>query len=146
MDGSTFQQDRHRKYYMVDMDWYMGWLKVPPTHYCQGPGSYVMPWGTDSEHMVYLKNYHQMVWLKRISPACYSQSNGWAELAVKTTKRIQIDSTDAYGHLCQNHMPQAMLTHQKTPNQDIEMSLVEMLFSGGNQGLPPHTLWEVSSA
>ena len=36
-------------------------------------------------------------------------------LAVKIAKRMLIDSTNAYGRLCQDHRAQAMLTHQNTP-------------------------------
>ena len=65
---------------------------------------------------------------KRISSAHYPQSNGRAELAVKTAKRTLIDYTDGYGRLRHDLAARAMMTHRNTPHQDLGLSPAEMLY------------------
>ena len=63
-----------------------------------------------------------------MSSARYHQSNGRAELAVKTTKRTLIDYTDEYGRLRHDLAARAMMTHRNTPHQDLGLSPAEMLY------------------
>ena len=65
---------------------------------------------------------------KRTSSAYYPQSNGRAELAVKTAKRILADSTDSYGRLCHDRAARSLLTHRNTPIQDLNISPAMMLY------------------
>ena len=65
---------------------------------------------------------------KRMSSAHYPQSNGRAELAVKTAKRTLIDYIDGYGRLRHDLAAQAMMTHRNTPHQDLGLSPAEMLY------------------
>ena len=64
---------------------------------------------------------------KRISSVHYPQSNGRAELAVKTAKRTLIDYTNGYGRLRHDLAAQAMMTHRNTPYQDRGLSPAEIL-------------------
>ena len=58
----------------------------------------------------------------------YPQSNGWAELAVKTAKRTLMDCIDAYGHLCNDQVAWAIIMYRNTPYQDFSLLPVEMLY------------------
>ena len=58
----------------------------------------------------------------------YPQSNGRGELAVKTAKRILADSTDSHSYLYHNCTTRALLMHQNTPVQDLDMSPAMMLY------------------
>ena len=65
---------------------------------------------------------------KRTSSAYYPQSNGRAELAVKTAKRILTAPTAPTGQLSIDSAARAMMRPRNTPVQDIGMSPSEMLF------------------
>ena len=65
---------------------------------------------------------------QRLSSAHYAQSNGRAESAVKTAKRILLDSTDASGRLDCDCTARAFMTHRNTPVQDVGLSPTVMLF------------------
>ena len=56
------------------------------------------------------------------SATTYSQSNGRAELAVKTAKRIIIGNMGAQGSLDNNRVARAVLQYQNTPIQNISLS------------------------
>ena len=136
--------DLHGKTYMVYADRYTGWMEVTslsswkttavyealrnwfctygvpekissdggPPFDSQGYKSFLEDWGVK----------------KRISSAHYPQSNGRAELAVKTAKRTLIDYTDGYGRLRHDLVTRAMMTHRNTPHQDLGLSPAEMLY------------------
>ena len=78
----------------------------------QGYKSFLKDWGVKNQ----------------ISSAHYPQSNGRAELAVKTEKIMLIDYTDGYGCLRQDLAGWAMMTHKNTPHQDIGLSPAEMQY------------------
>ena len=59
----------------------------------------------------------------------YPQSNGRAELAIKTAKRILIDSIDVYGWLCYDLAARALLTRCNTSIQGLDMSPAMMLYN-----------------
>ena len=77
------------------------------------------------KHNLFLKNWSIR---KCMSSAFYPQSNGHAELAVKTAKHLLADNTDNYSCLCHDHAGWALLTHCNTPVQDLGMSPAIMLY------------------
>ncbi len=65
---------------------------------------------------------------QRLSSAYYAQSNGRAELAVKTAKRILLNNTDSAGRLNHDRTARAFMIHRNTPVQDVNISPAMMLF------------------
>ena len=65
----------------------------------------------------------------RQSSANYPQSNGRAELAVKTCKRLLQSNTDAAGNLDTPAVTKALLQYRNTPISGIGMSPAYMMFS-----------------
>lgn len=65
---------------------------------------------------------------QRLSSAYYPQSNGRAELAVKSTKRLLSTNIGSGGQLNIDSAARALLLHRNTPVQDIGLSPAEMLF------------------
>ena len=63
----------------------------------------------------------------RLSSAEYPQSNGRAELAVKTAKRIILDNTNR-GSLNTDQAARALLQYRNTPIQSIGLSPAQILF------------------
>jgi len=63
----------------------------------------------------------------RISSVDYPQSNGRAELAVKSSKRIIRDNTQPNGSLDNDRAARAILQHRNTPMADIGMSPAQLL-------------------
>jgi hypothetical protein len=64
----------------------------------------------------------------RISSAYYPQSNGRAELAVKTSKRILRDNTSAGGDIDNDKVARALLQQRNTPVNEIGLSPAQMLY------------------
>ena len=64
----------------------------------------------------------------RNSSAHYPQSNGRAELAVKSAKRIIYDNTLSDGSLNTDKAARAILQHRNTPLPDINLSPAQLLF------------------
>jgi hypothetical protein len=64
----------------------------------------------------------------RRSSAYFAQSNGRAELAVKTTKRLLRENTGNGGSLDTDAFVQAQMTHRNTPDPDCRLSPSEILF------------------
>ena len=58
----------------------------------------------------------------------YPQSNGHAELGVKTSKRIIFDNTNQEVSLNNDNAARAILQHQNTPIQDLGLSLSQIIF------------------
>ena len=63
----------------------------------------------------------------RWSSVAYPQSNGCAELAVKTAKRIVNGNTDAQGSLDNDKAARAILQYRNTPIQGIGLSPAQLL-------------------
>ena len=78
-----------------------------------------------SEYDTFLRNWGVY---KRQSSAYYPQSNGRAELAVKSAKRILSDNVDGSGRLNHDRVARALLVHRNTPVADINMSPAVMLY------------------
>ena len=64
----------------------------------------------------------------RKSSAYYAQSNGRAEVAVKTAKRILLGNIDSSGEVDTEAVTRALLAHRNTPTQKDKMSPSELLF------------------
>ena len=64
----------------------------------------------------------------RNSSAEYPQSNGRAELGVKTAKRIIMSNTSANGWLNINKVPRAIMQYRNTPLPHINLSPAQILF------------------
>ena len=63
----------------------------------------------------------------RLSSVAYPQSNGRAELAVKTAKRIVKGNTGPQGSLDNDNVARAILQYQNTPIQSIGLSPAQLL-------------------
>ena len=136
--------DLHGKTHMVYADRYTGWMEVTSlssgkaTAVCEALRNWFCTYGVPEEisldggplfnsqgYKSFLEDWSVK---KRISSAHYPQSNGQAELAVKTVKRTLIDYTDGYGRLRHNLTARAMMTHRNIPHQDLGLSPAEMLY------------------
>ena len=114
-----------------------------------------------SKYTVRLRNLVQMVGRpsqlidskQRISSVAYPQSNGWAELAVKTAKRLIKDCTGHQGSLDNDMAAQAILPYRNTPIQGIGLSLAQLLLHRRLQDFipspphlyKPHTEWTAAA-
>ena len=65
---------------------------------------------------------------KRQSSAHFPQSNGRAEVAVKTAKRILLGNIDSSGNLDTVRFCRGLLAYRNTPQQDVGLSCAEMLY------------------
>ena len=83
------------------------------------------------------------------SSAAYPQSNGRAELAVKTAKRLLLENIAPDGSLNCNKACQALLQYRNTPIQHVGLSPAQLLFHRSlrdslpvnQQNLRPSKLW-----
>ena len=64
----------------------------------------------------------------RISSAYYPQSNGRAELSVKSAKRILLDNVGPHGCIDNDRVARALLQHRNTPLQEIGLSPAQLLY------------------
>ena len=64
----------------------------------------------------------------RLSSVAYPQSNGRAELGVKTVKRLMMDNTGPNGDLNNDAFQRAMLQYRNTPDRDTRMSPAISIF------------------
>ena len=64
----------------------------------------------------------------RLSSAYYPQSNGRAELAVKTAKRLLREHTTSNGDLNTDAVARALLQYRNTPLADIQRSPAQLLY------------------
>ena len=85
----------------------------------------------------------------RLSSVTYPQSNGRAELMVKTAKKIVNGNTGLQGSLDNDNVAQAILQDQNTPIQSIGLSLVQLLLRDSIPAQPilykPHPEWVVAA-
>ena len=136
--------DIQGKSYLVYADRYTGWVEVALMQsgkaktVCDTMRTWFCTYGVPEEissdggppfesleYDSFLKNWGVR---KRTSSAYYPQSNGRAELAVKTAKRILADNIDSSGRICQDRATRAFLNHRNTPVQDLNMSPAKMLY------------------
>lgn len=76
----------------------------------------------------------------RLSSAYYAQSNGRAELAVKTAKRLLRDNTGKSGELDTNGVTRALLQYRNTPLRETDDSPAEIIYGRRlRDGLPTPT-------
>ena len=64
----------------------------------------------------------------RVSSAYFPQSNGRAEVAVKTAKRLLRSNTGPTGSLDHDHFVRAMLQLRNTPDPDCKLSPAQIIF------------------
>ena len=64
----------------------------------------------------------------RLASAHFPQSNGRAELGVKSGKRLLMANIDATGSLDNDGVSRALLTYRNTPLQDSHLSPAQLLF------------------
>ena len=64
----------------------------------------------------------------RLSSAAYPQSNGRAELAVKTAKRMVEENTDPDGGIYTDKMVAAMVAYKNTPLRGIWESPAQIIY------------------
>ena len=136
--------DIQGKSYMVYADRYKGWVEVvfmsleKAENMCDTMRTWFCTYGApkeissdgeppfeSQEYDTFLKNWG--IW-KCTSSAYYLQSNGHAELAVKTVKWILFNNIDNCERLGQDQAVQAFLTYHNTAIQDLDMSLAVMLY------------------
>ena len=66
--------------------------------------------------------------LHRVSSAHHPQSNGRAEVAVKSAKRLLRSNIDATGGLDNDKFLRAMLQLRNTPDPDCKISPAQIVF------------------
>ena len=87
------------------------------------------------EHQQFLRNWG-VEW--RLSSAYYPQSNGRAEAAVKSAKRIlEGNINPVTGALDTDAAARALMTHRNTPSQDTGISPAVLLFGRNLRDHPP---------
>ena len=91
-----------------------------PEEFCSDGG----PQFTSSIFQDFLKTWGVK---HRLSSVAYPQSNGRAELAVKTARRIVLGSTSADGSLDNDRAARAVLQYRNTPVQGVGLSPAQML-------------------
>ena len=64
----------------------------------------------------------------RVSSISFPQSNDWAEVAVKTAKRLLLSNTGPTGSLNHDCFLRAMLQLRNTPDPDCNLSPAQILF------------------
>ena len=82
------------------------------------------PQFTSDAFQQFLKNWNVK---HRLSSVAYPQSNGRAELAVKTAKRLIMANSGPRGSLDTDRVVQAVLQYRNTPIQSIGLSPAQML-------------------
>ena len=131
-------------YYVIYADRYSGWsevakvkstgfryLKVEMQRWFQAHG---LPEEISSDGGPPFNSGEYQQFLKKLSITCrmssayYAQSNGRAEVGVKTMKRILGDVNAATGAIDTQDAMKAILTHRNTPSQENGMSPSEMLY------------------
>ena len=130
--------------YLIYADRYTGWVETSlmlngkESNVCNELRRWFMTYGAPTElssdggppfDSQEYKSFLQRWGIKRrLSSAYYPQSNGRAELAVKSAKRILMDNTDSFGRLNHDKTARAFLTHRNTPVQGVGLSPAQMLY------------------
>ena len=123
LEGHTF---------LAYADRFSGWLEVErlPTSSFRFVRQSLLRWfvtyGVPAELENFLKQWDVR---RRLSSAYYPQSNGRAEAAVKSAKRILLGNINRVtGALDTDAAARALMTHRNTPAQDTGVSPAVMLF------------------
>ena len=66
---------------------------------------------------------------QRLSSATFPQSNGRAELGVKSGKRLLRANIDSSGSLDRDEVSRALMVYRNTPLQDSHLSPAELLYA-----------------
>ena len=109
--------------YIVCVDRYSGW----PLIYYGAPDELSSDGGsifTSSSYQTFLKNWDVT---HRLSSAEYAQSNGRAELGVKSSKRILYDNASPSGSIDNDKVARAILQYRNTPIAGINLSPAQLL-------------------
>ena len=120
-------------HYMVCVDRYSGWMHISKQTYgsfeplAAELNNYFRHWGVPQvvesdggppfngdEFKMFLKKWDIK---HRLSSAHYPQSNGRAEVAVKTAKRLLQENTSRSGHLNTGQVTRALLQYHNTPGR-----------------------------
>ena len=109
------------------------------------------PQFTSSAFLEFLKTWGVK---HRLSSVAYPQSNGRAELAVKTAKRIVLGNATSNGSLDNDRAARAILQYRNTPIQGIGLSPAQMLLHRNlRDELParaiyykPHPNWVIAAS
>ena len=75
----------------------------------------------------------------RLSSAYHASSNGRAELAVKSTKRLLVDNIGPGGDLNTDKVVRALLMKRNTPDPDCKLSPAEVIFGRKIRDTLPYT-------
>ena len=81
----------------------------------------------------------------RLSSVSFPSSNGRAELAVKTAKRLLMDNIGANGKLDNDGIVRALLTYRNTPDPGCKLSPAQILLGRQLRDTLPHISKEVMS-
>ena len=130
--------------YLSCVDRFSGWITI--THYAQRATSAKLiatcrniftsygvseeissdggPQFTSTEFSSFLKDWGIK---HRLSSAHYPQSNGRAELSVKSAKRIILNNTNQDGSLNNDRAVKAILQHRNTPIPELGLSPAQLL-------------------
>ena len=73
----------------------------------------------------------------RLSSVAFPHSNSWAEVGVKTSKRMIMDNTDARGRLDTDKFQRAMLIYRNTPDHTTKLSPAQCVFGRPVKDLIP---------
>ena len=132
--------------YLLYADRYSGWISTVKIKPNEGDSKFLKSFfnnlfavfgvpveiSTDGGPPFNSHNYAQFLkkWgiTPRLSSAHYPQSNGRAELAVKSAKRILIGNSDKNGNIDNDRVARALLQHRNTPLQDIGLSPAQILY------------------
>ena len=76
----------------------------------------------------------------RMSSAYHPSSNGRAELAVKSTKRLLMENVGPDGNLENDKMVRALLTQRNTPDPGCKLSPAQILLGRQLKGSLPYGL------
>ena len=143
-------------HYIVYVDRYSGWMEIAKAKdgafhtLCTTLQRWFAQWGvprcmeTDGGPPFNSGQFREFMeqWgiIHRQSSAYYPQSNGRAELAVKTAKRLLRDNTSGSGELDTNGVTRALLQYRNTPLRGLEDSPAEVIFGRRlRDGLPTPT-------
>ena len=132
--------------YLLYADRYSGWISVVKIRPHEGDSKFLKSFltrlfavfgvptelSTDGgppynshEYSVFLQRWGVQ---PRKSSAHYPQSNGRAELAVKTAKRILMNNCDRNGDVDNDRMARALLQYRNTPLQGLNLSPAQILY------------------